>query len=168
MALFVHLTPEKNIKAIIGAGIKPGYKRGTLPESVFAVPVTPNFYVSHQWLRELRRSGQRTICGVYFRIPDEETVHIGHYNENHRAVTATEATAIFMEAENREGYEVLVPRKVESGEIHRVRHLPQVVGWRYIPDAHNRPFCGCVVCVPPGTIRARQKNEAWEENQAKG
>ena len=162
MATFVHLTSEKNIKAITHSGIKPGRPRGVLPKGVFAVPVTPDFYGSHQWLRELRRSGQRTLCAVYLRIPDDEPVYVGHYNEHHQVLTAAEAVANFLQAQNSDGCEVLISRKVRPGEIQQVRHLPQVVGWRYRPDSHAKPFCGCIMCIGLGTIRSRQKNRAWE------
>jgi phage-related protein len=46
-----------------------------LPRGVFAVPVTRNFYVSHQWLRELKRhNAGRTVAAIYFRVPDDEQV----------------------------------------------------------------------------------------------
>jgi len=48
MAMFVHLTPEKNVSAIARSGIKPMPKAGYY--GVFAMPVTRNFYASHQWL----------------------------------------------------------------------------------------------------------------------
>jgi hypothetical protein len=43
---------------------------------------------------------------------------------------------------------VVIPRRIESGEIHRVRALPQVLGWRFSPDAKGkRPFCTCKYCT---------------------
>jgi hypothetical protein len=129
------------------------------------MPVTPDFYLSHQWLRELKRGGQRTICGVYFRIPDDESVWVGHYNRNQRALSAAEAVDLIMTSEAAEGYEVLVPRAIAPGEIQRVRTLPQVVGWRYQPGAHELSTCMCVVCNPPGTINSRRKGDAWEARQ---
>ncbi len=82
MALFVHLAPEKETDSIRRGGIKPRRLKQPLADGydriVFAMPVTDNFYVSHQWLRELKRIGQRTIVGVYFRIPDEQKVMAGH------------------------------------------------------------------------------------------
>ena len=42
------------------------------------MPVTPDFYASHQWLRELKRKNAGDVLGVYFRIGDEETVYLGH------------------------------------------------------------------------------------------
>jgi len=132
---------------------------------VFAVPVTRSFYVSHQWLRELKRDGQRTISAVYFRIPDDEQVWIGHYNGPHRAVSANEAAAIMSAAEAREGYEVIIPRPIASSEIHRVRNLPQVIGWRYMPGSHKLCKCMCVVCNPAGSIKSKRKGQAWESKQ---
>jgi hypothetical protein len=54
MPLLVHLTPEKYVARIVRNGIRTG--RG-----VYCLPVLPSYYVSHQWLRELKRRGQRTI-----------------------------------------------------------------------------------------------------------
>jgi hypothetical protein len=75
-------------------------------------------------------------------------------------MTAAEAAAEFMSAESREGWEVLIPRRIEATEIHRVRSLPQVVGWRFYPDAKGkRPFCGCTFCTRGeyGAKKVRQK-----------
>ena len=50
-------------------------------------------------------------------------------------MTAADAAATFSASENREGWEVIIPRRIASKEIHRIRSLPQVVGWRYFPAA---------------------------------
>ena len=170
MALFVHLASDKDSDSIRRSGIKPrrigegaheGYDR-----IVFAMPVTDNFYVSHQWLRELKRSGQRTIVGVYFRIPDEQTVMVGHYNQAHAEMTANEASGLIFNLENAEGYEVVIPRKIEADEIHKIKSLPQVLGWRYYPEAKGRKPCGCPVCIRPGEIKSRRIREAYENSFA--
>lgn len=149
MAMFVHLAPQSRVERIRRNGIARLRKPiGDRPGGVFAVPVTRNFFVSHQWLRELKRRGEGPIAGVYFRIPDDEVVWIGHYGLSHASVTAAEAVAEFMTSEVREGWEVIVPRPVAAKELHRVRALPQVVGWRYWPGAHGKPpFCGCKYCT---------------------
>jgi hypothetical protein len=163
MAQFVHITSEKNLAAIRNRGIRTGPTLAGLPDSVYVVPVTPGFVTSHQWLRELRRGGARTLCGVYLRIPDDEQVFVGHYNGPHMAMTAAQAVAHFLHAPESAGHEVLIPRTVKRSEIRKIRHLPQIIGWRYSPTSHERPFCGCPYCVWPGTIRARRKSRAWEE-----
>ena len=135
MPLFVHLTPEKNVKAILRSGISVRTAKGTFfgkaagvfPKGVFAVPVTRNFCVSHQWLRELKRGGQRTIWGIYFRIPDGEPVQVGHFGTEHALMSAAEAADLMMQAEDRRGFEVIIPRRIEANEIHRARQLPQVL-----------------------------------------
>jgi hypothetical protein len=148
MAMFVHLAPESKVALISRNGIRRLRKAlGERPSGVFAVPVVRNFYVSHQWLRELKRSGRGTICAIYFRIPDDELVWIGHYNQAHRRMTADEAVAEFMASENREGWEVVIPRTIHSKEIHRIRSLPQVVGWRYYPGAKGKQPCPCPYCT---------------------
>jgi hypothetical protein len=149
MPIFVHLTPESRVALIRRNGIGRLRKSvGARPGGIFAVPVTRNFYVSHQWLRELKRRGQGSIAGVYFRVSGGELVWVGHYGQAHRPMTAAQATAEFMAAENREGWEVIIPRRIEPTEIHRVRSLPQVVGWRFSPGAKGRPpYCTCKYCI---------------------
>jgi hypothetical protein len=146
--LFVHLAPESRTALIKRNGISR-LRRGAdgRPTGVFAVPVTRSFYISHQWLRELKRRGQGAIAGVYFRISDSETVCVGHYGQAHRQMTAAEAVAEFMSAESREGWEVIIPRRIEKKEIHRVRLLPQVVGWRFSPSAKGKTPCACEYCT---------------------
>jgi len=164
--MLVHLTPEKNVRRMLKAGIRLGRARLPAGRGVHAMPVTRSFYVSHQWLRELKRAGQRTLVGVYFRLPDDEEVWIGHYNSEHVRMTADEAMGVVLGQENAEGYEVIVPRRIDADEIHRTRRLPQVLGWRYFPQAHARRWqCFCAVCCPAGTIRARKKRTKWEAQQ---
>jgi hypothetical protein len=149
MAMFVHLAPDSRSALIRRNGIRPVRKPlGGCPRGVFAVPVVRDFFVSHQWLRELRRRNAGAIVAVYFRIPDDEIVWIGHYGHNHREMTAAESVAEFDAADDAQGWEVVVPRKIDSGEIHRIRSLRQVVGWRYYPTAKGeKPFCACRFCT---------------------
>jgi len=167
MALFVHLASENDSDSIRRTGIKPrrilsdaleGYER-----VVFAMPVTDNFYVSHQWLRELKRNGQRSIVGVYFRIPDDETVLVGHYNQAHAEMSASEAVGAVFNSENAEGYEVIIRRKIDATEIHDLKRLPHVIGWRYFPGSHGHTPCGCPVCQRRGEINSQRIREAYEK-----
>jgi hypothetical protein len=159
MAMCVHLVPESRVTLIRRNGIRMRRASGAFPGGVFAVPVTRNFYVSHQWLRELKRRNKGPISGVYFRIPDDERVLVGHYNQRHRWTSASEAVGLFMSAEDAQGWEVVTPRRIESAEIHRTRTLRQVIGWRFSPTSKgNRPFCVCEFCVG-GDYGARRLRE---------
>jgi len=150
MALLVHLTPEKNARRIRRAGITAsGSRRG-----VFCMPVMPSYVLSHQWLRELRRGGQRQIIAVDFRIPDDEPVLVGHYNAAATEMAAAEAVSVILHAEDARGYEIVVPRSIAAGELHRVRHVRQVTGWRYQPNAHGRQPCACPACLGRGEFKA--------------
>lgn len=149
MAMFVHLTPASRAPLMRRNGIRR-LRRAfrDLPSGVFAVPVTRNFYISHQWLRELKRRNQGPIVGIYFRISDDEQIWVGHYNQNHRLMRAAAVIAEFSSADDVMGWEVVIPRRIDSKEIHRVRDLPQVVGWRYYPGAKGKPpFCTCKFCT---------------------
>jgi enterochelin esterase family protein len=120
----------------------------TAPAGVYAVPITQNFYASHQWLRELKRRNQGPIAGIYFRVPDAQPVWLGHYGNVHRLVTAAEAIAEFTSADDPLGWQVLIPRRIEAQEIHKVRRLSQVIGWRFSPKAKRKPpFCTCKFCT---------------------
>ena len=147
--MFVHLAPESGLARIRRSGIaRSRWAKPGLPRGVYAVPVTRNFYISHQWLRELKRQHNGSIIAVYFRVPDDEIVWVGHYSQTHRPMTASEAVAEFMTADNREGWEVLISRCIDTKEIHRTRILPQVLGWRYSPSAKGKPpFCACTYCT---------------------
>jgi hypothetical protein len=158
MPLLVHLTSEKNIAAIRRSGIRPGRRFG----AVFAMPVMKNFIVTHQWLRELRRSGQRSYWGVYFRIPDNEIVLFGHYISEHVEIPAAVAVGIIMKAEDPLGMQMLVKRRIDAEEITKIRPLPQVIGWRYSPKAHDKKPCPCPSCVRRGQAFSRKLREAWE------
>jgi hypothetical protein len=160
MAMFVHLALESQLARIRRNGIRRLRRpRGEFPGGVFAVPVTRSFYISHQWLRELKRRNAGPIAGVYFRIPDEEPVWVGHYDQANRWMTAAEAVAEFLSNESREGWEVVIPRRIEESEIHRTRSLPQVVGWRYKPGSHGTEPCPCNFCQLSryGARRIREK-----------
>lgn len=156
MPLFVHLAPEASLSRILANGIRRSKARGSLPSGVYAMPVTPSHYASHQWLRELKSSGHRTIVGVYFRVLDEEPVWFGHFGYSHVLRTASEAAGLVYAASDPLGFEVLVPRRIPPSEIVRSRELPQVIGWRYYPNAHGRPPCGCPSCLAPGQIKSRE------------
>lgn len=144
--MFVHLAPAANAVRIARSGIAR-LRRTAVPEpGIYAMPVARNFVISHQWLRELKRRGRGPIVGVYFRLSHTQRVWVSHYREARRSMTAAEAAALFFHGDKLEGFEVLVPRRIAAREIHRIRRLSQVVGWRYYPGAHGRTPCGCPLC----------------------
>jgi len=78
-------------------------------------------------------------------------------------MSAVEAVAVVMASENNEGYEVIIPRAITRKELHRMRLLPQVIGWRYMPNSHELCQCMCIVCNPQGSIKSRKKWQKWED-----
>jgi hypothetical protein len=157
-----HLTRADRRSGILRSGIRPSRISEKLA-GVYAMPLLPNFYVSHQWLRELRRFHEGPLIAVDFVIPDEEEVLVGHYDRQRHTLTAAAAAAVILRAEDPRGYEILIPRAIARKEIKRTRAVRQVVGWRYWPDAHGHPPCGCPLCLQPGTYGAakirRKENE---------
>ena len=161
MPLLVHLTSEKNVASIRRSGIKPRRKFG----AIFAMPVLQNFVVTHQWLRELRRRGQRSYWGVYFRIPDNEIVWFGHYYSDHVEISAAAAVGIMMKAYDPLGMQLIVERRIAAKEIVKIRPLPQVIGWRYRPHAQGERLCLCPSCIrrgQPFSRKLRKLRAAWE------
>jgi hypothetical protein len=169
MVTFVHIADSCDVKSIRRNGLKLPKKRVRLSENdcfkygVFALPVTQNFIISHQWLRKLKRRGFRTAVGIYFRISDSEAVWAGKYNEKKEELTAAKAAQVLMKEEIL-GYEVVIPRSIKACEIISIRHLPQVLGWRHFPNAHGKPpFCGCSYCQR-GNINSRRIRQRYENN----
>ncbi len=144
MTAFVHLTTETNIARIRRGGIRAA--KGA--PGVYAMPVLPDFQRTHQWLRELRRwKGGRSLLAVYFRVPGNTPMVFGHYNRIHTEGTADDAAAALKALDDAAGFESAILRDVAPGEITSIKHLPQLVGWRYFPEAKGRkPFCGCDFC----------------------
>lgn len=130
--------------------------------------------------------------GVYFRLPGDEPVEVGHYNRGRVPMTAAEAAGLLFDAETRdpararadderskavqrgralptsaEGYEVFIPRAIRPSEILRVNALPQVVGWRYRPGANGQPPCACI-CCERGQYGIRKLLGRVEEAEALG
>jgi hypothetical protein len=141
MAVLVHLMPEK----LAASAVRNGLRRGD--HGLFCMPVLPNYFVSHQWMRELKRGrGQRTFVAVSFRVRADERVRVGHYNQRHLRTTVGKAIADIMRAEDARGWEMILDRSIAPKEILSVRPVAKVVGWRYLPGAHDRPPCGCDYC----------------------
>ncbi len=154
MPILVHLAPEKVAKAIRRTGIRAASAGYGTPSGVFCMPILPDHFASYQWLRELKRGGQRTLVAVTFRLRSDEPAWFGHYGRPHAETTVGRAIGAMMTATDALGFEVVVPRRIRSDEILRVRTPRQVVGWRYQPNAHRTPPCPCRVCLPKGTINS--------------
>lgn len=159
MPTLVHIADERDSNKITSNGLKIGKWR----KGIFFMPVTQDFYGSHQWLRELKRRGIRTFVGVYFKLNSTELVWFGRYHEQHKKIELGKALSEFMKAEDKLGFEFLIERKIESKEIEKIRHLPQTLGWRYTPSSHLRGLsCACPMCITPGEINSRRKREKIE------
>ncbi|MGW0708085.1 HEAT repeat domain-containing protein [Streptomyces sp. NPDC002643] len=162
MAMFVHLTSAANAPRIRRAGVRAASRRGE--RGVYCFPVLPSYTLTHQWLRELARFGSRGgLVAVHVRLDDGEPVVVGHYGGRGQGtpatVTAAEAVRRISALEDPRGWEVFVPRAITAREVHRIRAAPQVVGWRYLPDAHGTRPCTCYGCRVRGGYGARRLRE---------
>lgn len=110
------------------------------------MPVTDNHLVTHQWIRELRRTRKVPKIAVQFRVPDKENVKLGRYGPDKMTVKASEAIGIVSKHEASFGLEVILPRKVQPKEILKFYTPPKVTGWRYWPDAKGTKPCPCPYC----------------------
>jgi hypothetical protein len=160
MPILVHLAPEQLAARIRKNGIRATDLRHTDGRGVYCMPITPSYYASYQWLRELKRGGHRTFAGVHFRLRSDESVWVGHYGREHHLVPVGRAIRLFLQQADPRGYQFVVPRRIEPDEIVAVREVSQVVGWRYYPGAHGkRPTCDCPFCLPLGSIKSRKLRE---------
>lgn len=146
MPQLIHLTDLKRIPAIRKNGILPGKMWGKFSPGVFVTPVSRDYFRTHQWLREMRRRGIRTIAAVQFREESSTEVEIGRYYQDHLTVELAEAIRIFDEHESGMGLQIIIPRVIEPLQIKRIYVPRQVVGWRYYPEAHGRAPCPCEYC----------------------
>ena len=149
MPTLVHFADEKRAKMIL----KTGLKLGKYSSGIYCMPVLQNFYVSHQWLRELKSSSVKTLIAVYFKVDTSELVYAGKYGTRHKLITLGKAIAEIKSIEDPLGYELIVDRKIEAKEVSRIKLLPQNIGWRYMPDSHNKKPCLCEFCLR-GTIKS--------------
>ncbi|OEJ97856.1 hypothetical protein J116_004975 [Streptomyces thermolilacinus SPC6] len=177
--MFVHLTAAANAARMRRGGIRaasrgrggagaaerpgagPGGEVG-VRKGVYCFPVLPSYTLTHQWLRELsRHGGPRGLVAVHLRLPDDEPVTVGRYTDPRGPVRTTAAEAVRRVAElpDARGWEVFVPRAVTRQEVHRVRAVRQVAGWRYFPDAHGVTPCTCAGCVVRGEYGSRRLRE---------
>ncbi|MEU6786987.1 hypothetical protein ABZ912_48020 [Nonomuraea angiospora] len=161
MTMLVHITAAKNIRSVRRSGIRAvsGGHEGAV--GVYCLPVFPSYQTTHQWVRELRRGGQRTLVAVYFRVPDDEPVQVGHYSRLPAELGSAEAAALIAAQPDPRGYEFFIPRPIRAGEIHRIRRVNQLTGWRYMPGAHGRPPCACPICNPHGQYGAAKIRAAF-------
>ena len=162
MARFIHLTDDRLANRLVKNGIKmTGF--GADARGVYATPVLQDFQISHQWLRELKNRGIRTISAIQFSIPDDEKVLVGRYNEDHIEVSAAQSAKIFMDHSSGLGLQAVIPRRIEKREIERIYTPTQIVGWRHFPESHGKPpFCGCEFCQR-GRIKNRKIREKYNE-----
>jgi hypothetical protein len=160
VATLVHLADARDARRIERNGLAPGKFRDPDRRGVYAMPVLPNYFMSHQWMRELKRRGLRTMVAVQFRVPDREPVLVGHYNAKHTPMSASRAVRVVMDAPDARGYEVLIPRKIDAKAIVAIRPVNRVVGWRFYPEAHGKPVCGCPACSK-GEVKSRRLREAY-------
>ncbi|HXT49464.1 MAG TPA: HEAT repeat domain-containing protein [Thermoanaerobaculia bacterium] len=154
---FLHLASAAKERAIRRAGLAGG--RAVFPDesgaavvlrrAVYAMPVVPDFWTSHQWVRELRRQSGERVVAVHFRLADDELVHVGRFGQPHRLVAASAAARWVMD--NPDGAEVVVPRSIARREVVAVREAPQLVGWVQSPDEKDPFGCVCSACLPAGT-----------------
>src|SRR5215510_6515567 len=123
MAIFVHFTEEKNKNSIIKNGVKlETIHYEIINKGVFCMPVIPDFYATHQWVRELKqyKSGNEIIA-IYFKISDEEMIFCGKYNEDITKTIAAKAHNIFMNLEDKMGFQAIINRKIFPKEITKIK-----------------------------------------------
>jgi len=163
MAQLVHITGAGSANRIKRNGINKGDYNGL----VYFMPVTKDYYVSHQWCRELKRSGIKCFCAVYFTLPDEETVWHGHYNSSHMQDRLSVAIGKFMVSTDQMGYEFYTDKRIEKSLIQKVVDIPKPIGWRYFPTSHEKKPCFCPGCLRVGEYRSSKNRKAWlEENES--
>ncbi len=159
MAVFVHICAEADVKRIRRTELKVQKGR----HGIYAMPVTPDFYASHQWLRELRRWCPGPAVAIYLRIPGKAPVLYGHYGGPHALGTADMAVAALLaDPDHAPGFECILGGDIAPGAIIRATPMKPITGWRYYPKAKGREPCGCPACQPRGEPFSRRFRERYE------
>ena len=158
MPTLVHISSTENEKRIVRSGIKPGKYSGV----IYFMPHTKDFLISHQWARELKRSGIKIFIAVDFKLKGDEKVWFGKYNESHKQMSLSNAIAQFLDEEDKLGYEFFIERKIDPNEILRTRNIPKPMGWRYEPKAHGKKPCPCPMCIQRGGFKTNSLKEKTE------
>ena len=161
MPILVHVADKKNERRIRDAGIAPGKLRPV----VYFMPVVESHFVSHQWVRELKRKGIKNFIGVYFRLGSDERVWSGNYREEHVERPLGEAIAELRALDEPLGYELFIARKIQPSELHRIRDISPKTGWRYYPGAHGTKPCGCPACLEPGEFKSSPIRQRWKDEE---
>jgi hypothetical protein len=155
MTTLIHITNADLESSIKKNGIKIGKKSNI----VFFMPVTQNYLISHQWTRELKRSGIKNFIAVYFKINKTDKVWHGQYFQSHKKDMINSAVAEFNVLENQLGYEFFIDRKIEAKEIVKINRIPKPMGWRYSITAHGTRPCGCPMCLQFGGYKTKRFRE---------
>ncbi len=129
MAVLLHITDQRHGRSIRRSGLKAG--RGGL----HAAPVTSDYVTTHQWSRELKRSGVKIPIAVYFRMPGITVVRAGHYNEPHRTISLSHAIALYLKRADPLGFEIIFDDDVPRRNIIRIKRMRRPTGWRFSPKA---------------------------------
>jgi hypothetical protein len=163
VAVLTHLIPAN----LAARARKNGLKAGA--HGLYCMPLLPNYFISHQWMRELKRRGVRSFVAIDFRVRSDEKIAIGHYNHEKVTTTVGKAIADMMRAKDPRGWELILPRSVAATEIVNVRPVARVVGWRYFPGAHARKPCACGYCLKGdyNSRSIRQRLELSDERRGK-
>ncbi|GIE77076.1 hypothetical protein Aph02nite_30260 [Actinoplanes philippinensis] len=151
MPNLVHITPHRHATRMPRGGVAARSRGWDGDRGVYTMAVLPDFTLTHQWVRELRRWKPGVLVAVDLRLPGDEPVTVGRYGREPLRLTAAEAAGHVRELADPRGYEIFVPRAIRPTEVRRIRALPQGIGWRHVPDAHGRRPCTCPACLQPGT-----------------
>jgi hypothetical protein len=60
------------------------------------MPILPDYFATHQWLRELKRCGQRPIEALHFHLHSDEPAGVGNFSRPHIETTVGRAIGILM------------------------------------------------------------------------
>jgi hypothetical protein len=120
-----------------------------MERAVFAMPLLPDFSVTYQWLRELRRWHGERMVAAHFLLSGDEHVFVGRYNAVHARLSLRDAVRRVIEEPL--GNEIVVTRSIRRREVLGIRTLTQRVGWTEVPEPGAKFDCLCMACVPRGT-----------------
>ncbi|GAA1654178.1 hypothetical protein GCM10009828_099480 [Actinoplanes couchii] len=166
----MHISRQRDAARFVRSGISARSRGWDGGRGVYAMAVLPDYTLTHQWVRELRRWQPGVLVAVDLRIPDGTPVTVGRYGREPRRLTAAEAAGVLRGLDDPRGYAIFIPRAITAAEVRGSRTVPQGIGWRYKPGAHGTAPCLCLGCLQPGTpgvARLRRRSPDFQPRPPK-
>ena len=172
MAQFIHLFDESDAASIKRGGIRVEKTKWRKLNGVFLFPLTENFVIAHQWMRELRRRRGQALLAARIRLKDTERVLLGKYNEDHIETTAARALGIVRQHHDPMGLQViLLGNPSVDGFDKRMNRMPDkspTIEFRPVGHDQSGNFNARSIARKRGSLRSGSRSGSVFNQRSSG